>query len=373
MEFKVYPFKRSKKYRLYVRFIDEYGQEKNLSTGVTYPLNASAKLRAKAQKEAEAVAEEKIIDYYHDGPRKSRPKIESLSVFLANHYFPHVRSNLAESTFISYRNALNHFIRICGSKPIAAYSKADIQQYKISRFDKEDIKKTTINIELRSIKAAFSWAYKNDYLEHHPYKGQDFLFDTRVKRRAFKKHEIEQLMGATEGTMIGLAVRLAYYTGMRVGELSQTKWRMINMDERYIHLPSSITKSSKDRMIPLGKEAFNIIKILEAQLRTKRKNHSGWYKGVPIEECYLLQKERGFGRYEVRSIQDTFRTYMKKAGLAKELKFHCLRHSFATHTLGEGADIYAVSKVMGHSTPNVTSQFYDHTTALNYRDVMDLL
>ena len=64
---------------------------------------------------------------------------------------------------------------------------------------------------------------------------------------------------------------------------------------------------------------------------------------------------------------------MNKAGLPKELKFHCLRHSFATHVLEKDANIYAVSKVMGHSTPNVTAQFYDHTTALNYRSVMDFL
>ena len=373
MDYKVYPFKRSKKYRLYVRFYDEYGQEKNLSTGVTYPLKASKKVRDKARKKAGALAEEKIIGYYQGGPQNTKSKIESLSVFLRNHYYPHVRSNLAESTFISYQNALNHFLRICGSKPIAAYSKSDIQQYKITRYDKEDIKKTTVNIEMRSIKAAFSWAYKNDYLDNHPLKGQDFLFDAKVKREEFKKHQMDKLLKETQGTMIGLVIRLGYSTGMRIGELSQLKWRMVNTEERYIHLPASLTKSSKDRFVPLGSKAFNIIKILESQLRSKRKKHESWYKDTPIEECYVLQKKRGFGRYEVRSIQSMFRTQMNNAGLPKKLTFHSIRHSFATHTLEKKADIYAVSKVMGHSTPNVTSQFYDHTTALNYRDVMELL
>jgi len=63
----------------------------------------------------------------------------------------------------------------------------------------------------------------------------------------------------------------------------------------------------------------------------------------------------------------------EEAGLPKELKFHCLRHSFATHVLQKWDDIYGVSKIMGHSTPQVTSDFYDHTTALNYRSVVDLL
>lgn len=68
-----------------------------------------------------------------------------------------------------------------------------------------------------------------------------------------------------------------------------------------------------------------------------------------------------------------FRKSMTMVGLTRELKFHCLRHSFATHLLERGADIYAVSKIMGHSTPAVTSLFYDHTTVLSYRHVADMI
>jgi len=373
MDYKIYAFKRDKKYRLFIRFFDEYGQKKHLSTGVTYPLRSTKKLRDKAHKEAEKVAHDKIIEFY-SGEKKAKPKIESLRAFLSHHYYPHIRSNLAASTVVSYQNALTHFRRICGSKPIAAYTRKDMQHFKITRFDQEEIKKTTINIEMRSIKAAFSWAYKNDYLDRHPFKGQDFMFDTEANRRAFKKYELEKIFKQTEGKMIGVAIRLAYHTGMRIGELSQTKWRMVNLTEKpHIILPSSITKAKKTRVIPIGKEAFNLIKILEAQLAAKRKKKPRWYKDKPFSECYLLQKKRGIGRYECRSIQDSFRKHMNEAGLPKELKFHCLRHSFATHVLENDANIYAVSKVMGHSTPNVTAQFYDHTTALDYREVMDLI
>jgi len=67
------------------------------------------------------------------------------------------------------------------------------------------------------------------------------------------------------------------------------------------------------------------------------------------------------------------REYLKNIDLPKELTFHCLRHSFATHVLERGAGRYGVSKIMGHSSPAVTAAFYDHTTALNYRSVADLI
>lgn len=109
-------------------------------------------------------------------------------------------------------------------------------------------------------------------------------------------------MKQKEGKMIGLVIRLSYYTGMRVGELSKMQWRMVNLDKRYIHLISTITKAAKSRIIPLSPHAFNIIKILESQLKEKRKKHQAWYKNKPFPSCHVLQKMRGVGRYECRSI-----------------------------------------------------------------------
>lgn len=373
MVYKIYPFKRGDKYRFYVRFDDENGNQKNLSTGITIPLNYSNKQRIEAEKKAEKAAEQKVLEYFNMDHPSARQSIPQLSTYLEEYYYPHLRTNRAERTLETYKRALDYFLKICGDKPLPAYNRSHVHDYKIHRFDIDDVRKTTINIELRSIKAAFSWAYKNDYVERFAFKGQEFLFDARTTKREFKDFELEKLFKITEGKMIGLAIQLAYYTGMRQGELSHATWRMVNQKERYIHLPSSITKSKKPRQIPLSGKAFNILKILENVLKTKRRNHPEWYKNTPISECYILQKDRGFGRYRARSLQDMFRKYMNEANLPKELTFHCLRHSFATHVLERGADLYGVSKIMGHSSPQVTADFYDHTTALNYRGVTDLL
>lgn len=145
------------------------------------------------------------------------------------------------------------------------------------------------------------------------------------------------------------------------------------MDKHTLHLPGKITKSGKPRGIPLNRKAFEIIMTLEELLKEKRKKNPKWFKNIPFEECYLLQKQRGIGQYKKRSIQDMLRKMLNELGLPKELSFHSLRHSFATHALENGQDIYGVSKVMGHSTVQVTSDFYDHTSAVRYRSVVDSL
>jgi len=373
MDYKIYPFKRGNKYQLCVQFRDKHGVLKRRQTGVSFPLKASLKQRLKAYRKAEKIAPDIYIEIMTGSTANRGPRVLFLSQYLQEYYYPHIESCRAKSTMVSYSNALTHFMRICGDRILETYTRQHFQKYKLQRYNEEEIKKTTINIELRSIKAAFSWAYKNDILDRNPFKGQDYLFDTKPNRRAFKDYEIQKLLQVTEGKMIGLVIRLAYYTGMRVGELSELTWEMVNIKGRYIHLPAEITKTNTARSIPLGEKAFNIIKILENLLQTKMRKNPEWYENVEKAECHVLQKQRGYGRYEPRSIQDMFRKSMTRVGLTKELKFHCLRHSFATHLLEKGADIYAVSKIMGHSTPAVTSQFYDHTTALSYRHVADMI
>lgn len=379
MDYAVYPFKRENKYRLYLKYTTASGKRKALSTGVTYPLNASKKERKKAHQKAERKAIDILMEHFQDRDfmkgQQEEPEDQAilLSDYLEEYYWPRVRSNCAESTLVSYQGALGHFMRIREDQPLDQYSRSDVNKFKLHRFDKEGIRKTTINIELRSIKTAFNWAYKNDLLDKNPYKGLDFLFEVKSKKREFKKSEIERLLKHTQGEMIGLVVRLAYFTGMRIGEMSELTWGDVDLENRRLAIPGEVTKSFEDRMIPLGDKAFNIVNVLNLELKRKMKKHPEYYKNKRKEDCYLLQKQRGHGQYARRSIQQKFRRVMNEAGLPKELTFHCLRHSFATHILENGGDLYKVSKILGHSTPMVTSMFYDHTEALNFRDTANLI
>jgi site-specific recombinase XerD len=373
MTYKTYPFKRDGKYRIYVRFEDEHGQTRNLSTGVTYPLRHTLKQRRAAFREADQIAKQRVLKTIGLHKPEVRQQIERLQDFLEQTYYPYLKANRAATTLTSYRNALTKFMDLCGNHPLEFYNKSHFNDYKIHRYNNDGIKKTTINIELRAIKAAFGWAYKQDYINKFAFKGQGFLYDVPTTRREFKTYELKTLFEGSAGTMLGLIIQLAYNTGMRIGELSAMKWKMVSHKNRAIHLPSNLTKSGKARIIPLNSKAFNILKIFENELKKKRKQHPKWYERKPYEECHVLIKERGIGRYEARSIQDMFRKQMNKLNLPKELTFHSLRHSFATHALENGADMYGVSKIMGHSTPQVTSEFYDHTSGLHYRAVTEAL
>jgi len=84
---------------------------------------------------------------------------------------------MSENSERIYINALNRLLDICGNRNINEYKRSDIQNYKMHRLNLDGIKKTTINIELRSIKAGFNWRMKNEYLQKHPFRGLDFMFE----------------------------------------------------------------------------------------------------------------------------------------------------------------------------------------------------
>jgi len=96
-----------------VVFKDEDGRTKSLSTGVTYPLRTTKKKRAQAMKAAEKAGIQRILEYKEIKEEANKiPGVDLLSNYLKENYYPHIRANCAPKTGLSYRNAMNHFIRI---------------------------------------------------------------------------------------------------------------------------------------------------------------------------------------------------------------------------------------------------------------------
>jgi len=373
MDFSIYPFKRYGKFRLYVRFLDPFDNEVIRSTGIGYEFDATEKEKKEAKKQAEKRGKQIMQEYFNEYDHASREpeKNPRLSNFLKEDFWPNKEISCAKSTVTRYKSNLKNFLRICKDRPMDAYKRIDMERYKQTRL-KEGIKKTTANIEMRSIKVAFSWAYKYDLTDNNPFKGQDFMFDAKQTKRAFTKEEVNTLLEITKDESFGLPIRLAYYTGMRQGEIRLLTWNYVYLEENpHLHIPEDISKTGSARKVPLVGKAYEVVKKMEQKLEAKKKRLPAVYKDRPQEETFLLQKDRGWGSYSARTVQERFRKYMRKADLPEELTFHCLRHSFATHVLSNNGDLYAVSKIMGHSTTMVTQQFYDHTSGLNFRGTME--
>ena len=150
-------------------------------------------------------------------------------------------------------------------------------------------------------------------------------------------------------------LELLYSCGLRVSELVGINLNDLDLNSMSVKV---LGKGKKERMATLGSKASSAIKTyLEQRLDLKPK------------EDYLFVNSRG-GRLTTRSIDRIIKKYAVKAGIQKSISPHVLRHTFATHLLGGGADLRAIQEMLGHESLS-TTQRYTHTSVEKLMEIYD--
>jgi len=154
--------------------------------------------------------------------------------------------------------------------------------------------------------------------------------------------EIVTLFKTLKNTKHKAILFTAYSAGMRVSEVVSLKIRNIDSERMQIKIEGA--KGKKDRYVNLS------IVLLDA-LRLYLKNCN------PRPKKYLFESEVMGEPYSSRSAQKVFQRAKEKAGIAKNVTFHSLRHSFATHLLEKGVDIRYIKDILGHSNIKTTERY----------------
>jgi integrase len=126
---------------------------------------------------------------------------------------------------------------------------------------------------------------------------------------------------------------------MRRGEILALEKDDISTEGRAAIIRTS--KNGEPRAIPLSKRALEAVA-----------------KAMSITENVF--GEKGGWQLRVANLEYNFRAAVKRAGL-KDLRFHDLRHTFATRLVQSGADIYAVQRLLGHKSLEMTSRYAHHS------------
>ncbi len=154
--------------------------------------------------------------------------------------------------------------------------------------------------------------------------------------KVMNKSDISKLFAQIENPKHVLMLKLCYGMGLRVSEIVNLKISNIDSGRMMVHIESG--KGKKDRYVALPEK---ILDDLRNYYRTYR----------PKE--YLFEGQYG-GQYAIRSVQAVFKNAMKKANIHKPIGIHGLRHSYATHLLECGTDMYFIQKLLGHNNIKTT-------------------
>ena len=162
--------------------------------------------------------------------------------------------------------------------------------------------------------------------------------------------EVEKLLSAPQGgDAFALRDRalleLFYASGLRVSELAGLTLQQLDLENGYLRV---FGKGSKERVVPVGGKATEALRLyLEAGRPAFVKAKTG---------SSLFLSERG-GALSRKTLWVIVQKYAGKAGIARGVKPHQLRHSFASHLLGGGADLRAIQEMLGHANL-ATTQIY---------------
>jgi integrase/recombinase XerD len=153
-------------------------------------------------------------------------------------------------------------------------------------------------------------------------------------------------------------LELLYASGVRATELCTVEMQHVNLQVGAMRV---FGKGAKERIVPVGRAACNAITRYINDSRQRLLDISGLRTDV-------LFLSRAGNPFERTALWQLVKRYVKKTGLHKEVSPHVLRHCFATHLIGGGADLRVVQELLGHSDV-ATTQIYTHVDTTRLRKI----
>jgi site-specific recombinase XerD len=236
-------------------------------------------------------------------------------------------------TQAAYLGYMKNFVQYFGRSP-AKMGEKEIREYLYHLVTEKDLGDSSIN----SAYSALKFFYKTTL-------GRDWNVAKIPRRKPEKRlpvvldgSEIKQLLAVTANLKHRALLMTTYSAGLRVSETAHLK--VSDVDSKRMQLRVAQGKGKKDRYALLSSVTLNLLRDYWRQYRPFSWLFPGGSPDRPIS---------------TRSIQKIFEKAKRKAGIKKPATVHTLRHSFATHLLEAGTDIYRVQKLMGHTSPKTTA------------------
>ena len=260
----------------------------------------------------------------------------------------HARTNVAPSTVVLYGYAMRDLIRLVGDHSLTEYTPQMVEQFKVERL--REVSPVKVNIDFRTLRAAFSLAVKWGMIPDNPFKKCRQLRIPPKRPVYLTSEEYHKVISVIDKEWFRDIVRFAVTTMMRLGEIVNLRWESVDLQRRVIFVENNAdfrTKTRKSRVLPMDEWIYDLLKSV--------KKKSGL--------VFTLPDGRSL---RVGYVSSKFKKYVRKAGIRPDIHFHSLRHTGATWLVQNGVPIYTVQHILGHSTIQMT-QVYSHLEAEDLR------
>lgn len=236
-----------------------------------------------------------------------------------------------------------HLVAHFGDKPLRAITPESVERYKTKRLQEKPLRGTaprmapaSINREVDCLRAMFTWAENNGWIEGHPVRKVKKLREANERDRVLTEQEFGALVEAAAPHLKPILL-VAYHTGMREGEILKLTWDRIDLRRGLIRLKGGATKTDEARLIPLLPD------VIESLRSQARRVGSPWVFGYRDKR-------------PLKGVRTAFETARRIAGI-EDFHFQDLRHCFVTNARRARIDQITIMSITGHKTTAVFRRY----------------
>jgi integrase/recombinase XerC len=301
--------------------------------------------------------------YFISGDKDLQEKISQESRERIKDFCKYLKAerNFSDNTLRAYETDIADFalfLQKTEDFPFPYADKAAIRKY-MAELNEKKLGKATLNRKFSSLRSFYKFLALNEAVDASP-------LGTMSAPKKDKKMPVflteEEMRGLFEIPELPLRdramIELLYSCGLRIAELVGLNIKNIDF------LGNAVTafgKGSKERIVPAGEPALAAMREYLNERRQKK------LPSEPNSPAFLNARAI---RLDQRSARRVLHNWFIKAGFAKKVSPHTLRHTFATHILDRGCDLRSVQEMLGHKNL-VTTQVYTHITVESLKRIYE--
>ena len=271
-----------------------------------------------------------------------------------------IQQNRSKNYFDSVVISFNHLIKYFKpQRAINSISLKDTESF-ITHL-KQNIKKG-YSVYYRTLKAAFNKAKDWGYVKENYFTRVKLPKRQKLAPAFMNSNQLSAVNSKIDNMIVRDVVVIGFFTGMRLNEIVNLKWKNVNLTTRTITVGDEefVTKGKNQRFIPISDEAFQIFLKIQKSIFMNKKIYE-----------YVFCKNNG-DNFTGDYFSKRFKRACKAAEMDKGIHFHSLRHSFASNLAQQGVSLYVIKELLGHSSIS-TTEIYSHLNLDTLREAIMVL
>lgn len=377
-----------KKGRLYavIQHKGPDGKYKSVWRALGLPEDAN---KAKVNKAYREVVSKYEIEAAEEAERMNRPQNEIPIFEYMTIWLEKQAKNIQINTYRSYHSMIYGKIRRYFERrtelTVGSIRSKDIEEFYDQLFEDDEVSNTVIHYHA-VLRKAFQQAFKDELIEANPFDRVDRPKKNKFQGESYNEEELLALLNLTKDDPIYPAIMFAGGLGLRRSEALGVRWSRIDFEEKCVLLDTKIVetkengkthiqaieemknKSSK-RTLPLPDQVYEML----IEIRAKQELYKKMFKSSYSREYddYVCVNQLG-ELMKPSYVTEHFAAIIQALGLRK-IRFHDLRHTFASILLSNDEPLIKVSRFLGHSDISTTANIYAHLDKSNKQSSADIM